>query len=188
MVQKSPEQGYTNAQLSLGEIYKNGKVFLKIIRRHFTGTKRWQKRVTPVHSTISVLCMNMEKGRGKDYTQAFNGIKKRRTGRYPSQLNLALMYKYGTGVSEDYSQAVFWYKKAAEQGNTKAQVNLATMYNAGEGVPEIIFWPKVVESCSSTGSEQARDLKNELRKRMTREQIAKAQQLSIDWEQSVSSQ
>ena len=35
---------------------------------------------------------------------------------------------------------------------------------------------------------RARDLKNELRKRMTREQIAEAQQLSIEWEQSVSSQ
>jgi len=104
-------------------------------------------------------------------------------------LNLALMYKYGTGVSEDYSQAVFWYKKAAEQGDTKAQVNLATMYNAGEGVPEnYILAYKWSNLAAARGSEQAKDLKNEMRKRMTREQIAEAQQLSIEWEQSVSSQ
>ena len=99
------------------------------------------------------------------------------------------MYKYGTGISEDYSQAVLWYKKAAEQGDTKAQVNLATMYNAGEGVPEnYILAYKWSNLAAARGSEQARDLKNDLRKRMTRKQIAEAQQLSIEWEQSVSSQ
>ena len=130
------------------------------------------------------------KGTAEDYTQAVQWYKKAaEQGDTQAQLNLALMYKYGTGVSEDYSQAVFWYKKAAEQGNTKAQVNLATMYNAGAGVPEnYILAYKWSNLAAARGSEQARDLKNEMRKRMTREQIAEAQQLSIDWEQSVSSQ
>ena len=100
-----------------------------------------------------------------------------------------MIYEYGKGTDENYTEAVYWYKKAAEQGDTKAQVNLATMYNAGEGVPEnYILAYKWSNLAAARGSEQARDLKNELRKRMTREQIAEAQQLSIEWEQSVSSQ
>ena len=34
------------------------------------------------------------------------------------------MYSDGRGVLQDYKQAVYWYKKAAKQGNAKAQFNL----------------------------------------------------------------
>jgi len=31
------------------------------------------------------------------------------------------MYEHGKGVPLDYNQAVYWYRKAAEQGNKDAQ-------------------------------------------------------------------
>ena len=34
------------------------------------------------------------------------------------------MYDKGRGVEQDDEQAVFWYRKAAEQGNARAQCNL----------------------------------------------------------------
>ena len=42
----------------------------------------------------------------------------------------------GQGVSQDYTEAAKWYRKAAEQGNGPAQASLGQMYFRGEGVPE----------------------------------------------------
>jgi len=40
------------------------------------------------------------------------------------------------GVPEDYAQAAFWYRKAAEQGIAEAQSNLGLLYHNGQGVPQ----------------------------------------------------
>ena len=44
------------------------------------------------------------------------------------------MYDNGRGVRQDDAQAVYWYRKAAEQGNVEAQHNLGAMYANGQGV------------------------------------------------------
>ena len=49
------------------------------------------------------------------------------------QFNLAAMYYHALGVSQDYSRAIYWYQKSAEQENPKAQYNLALMYIDGQG-------------------------------------------------------
>jgi TPR repeat protein len=46
------------------------------------------------------------------------------------------MYQRGEGVEQDYSEAVRWFRLAAEQGDPDAQYNLATMYDQGRGVPQ----------------------------------------------------
>ena len=53
-----------------------------------------------------------------------------------SQLNLGLMYYTGDGVSQDYQEAMVWYRRAAEQGYAQAQTNLGVMYDNGEGVSQ----------------------------------------------------
>ncbi len=37
-----------------------------------------------------------------------------------AQFHLGLMYAKGQGVTQDYAQAVNWYRKAAEQGGAEA--------------------------------------------------------------------
>ena len=44
------------------------------------------------------------------------------------------MCQNGFGVAKDYAEAVKWYMKAAEQGNSAAQYNLGLMYKNGNGV------------------------------------------------------
>ena len=44
------------------------------------------------------------------------------------------MYEYGRGVPQDKSEAVSWYRKAAEQGDESAQTKLGMMYKNGYGV------------------------------------------------------
>ena len=48
--------------------------------------------------------------------------------------NLALIYKNGNGVAQDYAEAAKWYRLAAEQGHLKAANNLGSLYYAGDGV------------------------------------------------------
>ena len=45
------------------------------------------------------------------------------------------MYYKGEGVPQDYTSAVGWYRKAAEQGFARAQADLGYMYSEGEGCP-----------------------------------------------------
>ena len=61
-----------------------------------------------------------------------------------AQLKLGGMYYHGEEVSQNYGEAVHWYRKAADQGLAKAQYNLGSMYYRGEGVSqdydEAVFW------------------------------------------------
>lgn len=51
-----------------------------------------------------------------------------------AQHNLGVAYANGEGVSQDYTKAVEWYKKAASQGYTSSQFNLGNAYYNGTGV------------------------------------------------------
>ncbi len=44
-----------------------------------------------------------------------------------AQANLGMMYENGHGVTQDYKEAVNWYRKAAEQGYATAQRNLGVI-------------------------------------------------------------
>ena len=46
-------------------------------------------------------------------------------------LNLALLYRDGTGVAQDYGEAAKWFRLAADAGVAKAQYELAEIYRGG---------------------------------------------------------
>jgi TPR repeat protein len=54
------------------------------------------------------------------------------------------MYANGTGVEKDDTQAIYWFQKAAEQGNADMQNKLGGMYLNGAGVEkdetQAVFW------------------------------------------------
>ena len=55
-----------------------------------------------------------------------------------SQLSAEEMYEIGKEnyKKKNYSEAVKWFRKAAEQGYAEAQTNLGDMYRKGKGVPQ----------------------------------------------------
>ncbi|SGY94238.1 tetratricopeptide repeat protein [Moritella viscosa] len=60
------------------------------------------------------------------------------------------MYETGHGVAQSYSDAINWYRKAAEQENIYAQTNLGDMYKKGLGVTKnnseaLIWYSKAAE-------------------------------------------
>ena len=63
---------------------------------------------------------------------------------------LGVMYSEGQGVTQNAAKAIFWYRKAAEQGIKGAQFNLGGMYEEGLGVPENdVLHPLMVYRCDS---------------------------------------
>jgi TPR repeat protein len=54
------------------------------------------------------------------------------------QTKVGNRFRKGEGVTKDYSIALYWYLRAAEQGFAGAYNNLAVMYEQGLGVPKNI--------------------------------------------------
>ena len=98
------------------------------------------------------------------------------------QIKLGFMYTTGEGVTENGVEAMKWFRKAAEQGYAMVQVKLGFMYATGEGVAEdAIEAYKWFNLAAAQGYEDAETYKDILSARMTKEQIAAAQELSREW-------
>ena len=83
---------------------------------------------------------------------------------------------------EDDTEAVRWYRLAAEQGYALAQFSLGLMYFTGEGLPQDLVLAYMWCNLSAAqGNEVARVSKDRIEAQMTREEIAEAQRLSREW-------
>ena len=54
-----------------------------------------------------------------------------RGGHVEAQTEVALLYQFGTGIEENFEKAVFWYKRAADNGDSRAIRNLNDFYEEG---------------------------------------------------------
>jgi len=91
-------------------------------------------------------------------------------------------YATGDGVPQDYVEAVRWFAMAAEQGHVVSQATLGAYYWAGRGVPQdqvkAYFWSVLAQA---GGDEASKYRVSVLASRMTRAQVAAAQQQANDW-------
>lgn len=55
-------------------------------------------------------------------------------GNIDAYYNLAIIHQHGDGVPLDYSEAMRWYRLAADQGDKVAQLQVGLMYQTGQGV------------------------------------------------------
>jgi hypothetical protein len=84
-------------------------------------------------------CAQLEEARNNQLLEAFRCFERGiQLDQYHSLLqhNIGAAYYFGRGVTQDYSQAYLWFRKAAEQGNADAEYCLGVLYDNGEGVPE----------------------------------------------------
>lgn len=52
-----------------------------------------------------------------------------------AQYRLGDIYRWGDVGAADFEKALYWYSRAANQGNVDAMLGLAGMYGHGQGVP-----------------------------------------------------
>ena len=55
------------------------------------------------------------------------------------QVALGDAFRLGLGVGKDFSEAIKWYRKAAEKKYSDAQYELGNAYASGSGVPQDFF-------------------------------------------------
>ncbi len=97
------------------------------------------------------------------------------------------MYSKGLGVTQDYAEAIGWWRKAAEQAYAEAQFNLGQMYRKGQGVPrdyiQAYMWYNLAASRYPPGEDRDKAVNNRylLSKRMTLAQISEAEKLAREW-------
>ena len=83
---------------------------------------------------------------------------------------------------KDESEAVSWYRKAAEQGNANAQYSLGLCYYLGTGVVknEVEGYKWILLSIAQ-GYENARKNLSVLENKLTPAQLAEGQRLALAW-------
>ena len=100
-------------------------------------------------------------------------------GNADAQYNLGITYKKGQGVTQDYKEAVKWFRLAADQGDADAQINLGFRYASGEGVTQDYvrahMWLNISASSGDKNAEENLDI---VAKKMTPTQIEKAQEMA----------
>ena len=75
------------------------------------------------------------------HADAFSTLRRAAESGDPiAQSALGLYY----GGKQDYAKAVYWFQKAAVQGNADAEYNLGVLYDDGQGVPldyaKAVYW------------------------------------------------
>jgi hypothetical protein len=133
---------------------------------------------------------------GDDYDDAIDAYKRKdykeavrlyrlsaEQGDPDAQYNLGQFYLRGElGVPQDYKEAVKWYRKAAEQYDVDAQSNLGFMYNKGQGVPQdYVIAHMWFNLCGSIGVKDCVKNRDIIQKRMSPQQIEKAQEMARNW-------
>jgi len=103
-------------------------------------------------------------------------------GNAVAQLNLGAMYEFGQGVPQDYKEAVKWYRLSAEQKDATAARFLGRMYYMGHGVIKDYvsahMWWNI---CGSDGEKECVKYRDMIEKKMSKQQIEKAQELARNW-------
>ncbi|GHT45707.1 hypothetical protein FACS189454_05630 [Planctomycetales bacterium] len=139
-MQKKADAGDVKAQLELGFHYDTDG--------NYEDAMKWYRKAADNGSAaanvgIGFLILNgqgvpQNKEKGKEIIRkSVDGLLNEAKQDEPiAQVIMGWCYDSGNGVTEDKSEAVKWFRKAAEQGNAVAQNNLGDCYYNGNGVTE----------------------------------------------------
>jgi TPR repeat protein len=124
-------------------------------------------------------------GRGlpQNYLEAKDWFKKAaEQGHADAQVNLGTLYSLGRGAPYSDHMALFWFQKAAEQRNALAFAKLGMMHERGRAVPQNLIEAHMWYNLSlAYGEKRAAEARDAVATRMTRGQIAEAEERAKKW-------
>jgi len=191
------ERGDVQAQMHLGDMYQQGR----FVTKNYVEALRWfnlaaTQGLTSV--TINISCITGTEQEAllvDDFTLGsqtaanrcmFSDVfadKNLACTRSSLGVMFGIMYDEGYIVARDSTEAVRWYKLAAEQGNASAQRRLGEIYSQGLGVAQdfiqAYMWFYIL-SISQSG-ESAEDLLDPVAKKMKPQQIDRARKSASEW-------
>jgi uncharacterized protein len=177
------EKGEAYAQYDLAIIYDQG---LGVNQNYKDAIKYYTTAATkgyaPAQDRLGTIYAKGILDMPLDYQQAANWYATAADQGYPqAQHALGVLYELGHGVPQNYAQALKFYTAAADQGYPQAQFALAYMYVNGKGVKvdfvQAYVWLDVAAAVNSDYA----DSRDQVGKRLTPEQIAKAQDQALQW-------
>lgn len=121
-IQKSAQQGDTEAQFNLGVLYEKGRG----VSQDYAEARKWYLRAAEKGHASSQYNLGVLYGNGwgvsPDYAEARKWyLRAAENGHASSQYNLGLLYYKGQGGRVDYKLAYAWFHASAEQGNENAK-------------------------------------------------------------------
>lgn len=119
--QQAAAKGYAPAQYLLGTLYERGLGAPKDAAKalEWYGKAAALGNVSSMHNAAVLL--SSEQAGKPDYDRAFTLFTSAaRHGLRDSQFNLAVFHERGLGTTADPAEAYFWYRLAAQQGDSQA--------------------------------------------------------------------
>ena len=111
--------------------------------------------------------------------------KEAEAGNADAQNNLGWLYSNGHGATQNYQEAIKWFRLAAAQGNTSAQLTLGKMYRSGQGVAQDHVRAQMwLILAAAKGNSEAQQVLDIAAQHMTPAQIAEAKKMATDCEGS----
>ncbi|MCA9818887.1 MAG: sel1 repeat family protein, partial [Cyanobacteria bacterium HKST-UBA01] len=112
-------------------------------------------------------------------------------GYAPALVKVAEMFRDGSGVPVDETQAYELFLRAASSGSRKGQLELARIHagrNSKEDLVQAYKWYSIAATGSDDLSNSAKNERDQLRKKMDTESILEAQRLaSSAWDSNITS-
>ncbi len=132
-IMKAAEQGYAQAENSLGYCYFSGK---GVVQNYTEAIKWYRKAAEQGYAQAEYNlgdCYKNGNGVSKNLDEAYKWYKRAADNGFE-----VAQYVYGDFEydKENYAEAVQWFKKAAEQGYTRAEFHLGYCYYSGKGVAQ----------------------------------------------------
>ena len=110
--------------------------------------------------------------RKKLSSNQLKNAEKAENGNAKAQSAMGAYYESGNGVEKDQWKAIYWYTKAAEQGNPNAQYHLAVLYNKVEDNPlKAYYWFEAAKLCGFNITALHQDYMLRLTERLSARQI-----------------
>ena len=176
-LRKKADAGDPIAQCELGHAYAKGLV----VTQSYKQAAHWYQLSAARTNAAALLALGElaevgqgvprdEKAAAEYYRQAAE------LGNPAAQYSLAALYVQGKGVTADDAEALKWYRLAAWQGDALSQYTLGMRYYEGRGVKQDFVEAYQWLSVSAAGKiSDAAPILDALKKKMSRDQIAKAQ-------------
>jgi hypothetical protein len=182
------EQGDVRAQNDLGSMYQDGKG----VPQNYTGAMKWYRRAAEQNYATSQFNVGLmyEHGIGvpQNYPEAAKWLgRAAEQGNATAQATLGFLYRAGFGVPENHDEALRLFRLSAEQGSAIGQGHLGIAYAYGEIVPQdyiqAYMWLSLAASRANDHDVEADAIKNLnlVASKMSRAQIAEAQELARRW-------
>lgn len=137
---KAAALGHKNAQFYLGEMYEKGRD----VNQDYGEAIAWYEKAGAQGDTRALLRLGdlYTEGKGveRNYFSAQKNykavkdlvVKAADDGEVWAQNELAYLYQYGKIGETDYDKAIYWYEKAAAQGDARAMSSLCRIYQRRE--------------------------------------------------------